>query len=177
MRQASFSFVKDYKKEFGGSLLEGKRKTRRPLSKKHPIHLVLKSTHKGIFNPGNRSMEKLIHSQAQKFGFKIYDLALNWSHIHLLFKLSDRNDYIKFVRSLTAILAMKLRQAKPHLEKIFNLRPFTRILSWGRDFKRGLDYQILNQLEASGLVVRKKKSRSKPRFKSAKKSVQDRRAA
>ncbi len=111
MRQATFSFLKDYKKEFGGSLLEGKRKTMRPLSTKHPLHLVLKSCHKGHFNPGNFSLEKLIRSQCQKFGIKIFDL-----------------------------------------------RPFTRILSWGRDFKRGLDYQILNQMEALGLVRREKRA-------------------
>ncbi len=54
---------------------------------------------------------------------------------------------------------MKIRLSKPGLKVIFNLRPFTRILSWGRDFKRGLDYQILNQMEALGLVVRKKLSK------------------
>ncbi len=99
MRQTSFSFIKNYRKEFGSSLLEGKRKTMRPLSTNHPLHLVLKSTHKGLFNPGNQSLEKLI-------------------------------------RSLTAILAIRIRKSKPHLEKIFDLRPFTRVLSWGRDFKR-----------------------------------------
>ena len=64
MRQASFSFIKDYRKEFGGSLLEGKRKTKRPLSTKHPLHLILKSSYSGVFAPGNISLEKLIRSQA-----------------------------------------------------------------------------------------------------------------
>ncbi len=157
MRQASFGFLRDYKKEFGGSLLQGKRKSMRPLSTKHPLHLVLKSSHKGLFNPGNVLLEKVIRSQCQKFGIKIYDLALNWSHIHCLLKIKDRRDYKKFIRSLTAILAIQIRKSKPHLEKIFHFRPFTRILSWGRDFKRGLDYQILNQMEALGLVKKNKK--------------------
>ena len=161
MRQASFGFLKNYKKEFGGALLQGKRKTKRPLSTRHPIHLVLKSSQQNLFNPGNLSLEKLIRSQARKFGIQIYDLALNWSHIHLLFRLRDRNAYTKFVRSLTAILAMKIRKMKPDLKAIFSLRPFTRILTWGRDFKRGLDYQILNQMEALGLIIRKKKSQMK----------------
>jgi len=37
MRQLGFSFQNDYKKEFGGSLLQGKRKSARPLSTKKPI--------------------------------------------------------------------------------------------------------------------------------------------
>ncbi len=166
MKQASFGFSKDYKKEFGGSLLQGKRKTKRPLSTKHPLHLVLKSTHKGLFNPGNLSLEKLIRFQSNKFGIQIYDLALNWSHIHCLLRIKDRKDYKKFIRSLTAILAIQIRKSKPHLEKIFDLRPYTRILSWGRDFKRGLDYQILNQMESLGLLTRKRKSKIKRNVKS-----------
>ncbi len=156
MRQTSFQFLKNYKREFGGSLLDGKRKSKRPLSTKHPLHLILKSSHNGLFNPGNQSLEKLIRSQAKKFGIKIYDLALNWSHIHFLIKLQDRRDYVKFVRSLTSILAIKIRKMKPHLKAIFDLRPYTRIISWGRDFKEVLNYQVLNQLEALGLIDRKK---------------------
>ena len=82
MRQANFGFIKNYKKEFGGALLEGKRKTMRPLSTKHPLHLVLKSAHQNLFNPGNINLENLIKSQAKKFGIKIYDFALSWDHIH-----------------------------------------------------------------------------------------------
>ena len=159
MRQAAFSFLKDYKKEFGGSLLQGKRKSKRPLSTKHPLHLVLKSCLKGVFNPGNKSLKELIRSQCHQFGIKIYDLALNWSHIHLVIKIQDRKDYLKLIRSLTSILAGRIRRAKKDLinEDIFTLRPFTRILTWGRDFKNALEYQVLNQLEAWGLIKREKK--------------------
>lgn len=71
MKQTSFGFLRNYKKEFGGSLLAGKRKTKRPLSTKHPLHLVLKSSHKGLFNPGNLNLESLIRTQAKKFGIRI----------------------------------------------------------------------------------------------------------
>ncbi len=162
MRQASFSFLQDYKKEFGGSLLERKRKSKRSLSTKNPLHLVLKSSHQSFFNPGNLSLEKLIRSQARKFGIRIYDIALNWSHIHFILRVKSRDDYNKFIRSLTGILAMRIRLAKPQLKVIFDLRPFTRILFWGRDFKRGLDYQILNQLESMGHLYRPKKRKKKP---------------
>ena len=158
MRQTSFSFLKDYKKEFGGSLLLGKRKMRRPLSTKKPLHLILKSSHTGVFNPGNRSLEKLIRSQAEKFQIQIYDLALNWSHVHILIRIRDRADYVKFIRALTSIISFKLRKFKPALKEIFTLRPFTRVIEWGRDFKRVLSYQILNQLESLGFIKRDKKS-------------------
>ena len=99
MRQTSFSFLKNYKRSFGGSLLAGKRKTKRPLSTKHPIHLIIKSCHQCLFNPGNPSLEKLIHETAVKFNIKIYDLALNWSHIHFLIRISDQRNYNAFIRT------------------------------------------------------------------------------
>lgn len=162
MRQLKFNFVNDYKKQFGGSLLLGKRKTARPLSTRHPIHLVLKSCQKKVFNPSNRSLENLIKSHAEKFDIQVYDLALNWSHIHLLIKLQHRTDYVKFIRSLTSVLSLRIRAAQKNIGKIFTLRPFTRIVSWGRDFKRALSYQLLNQLEAFGIVNRREKKRQPP---------------
>ena len=163
MRQTSFSFMKDYKNEFGGSLLIGKRKTKRPLSTKQPIHLVLKSCHKSVFNPSNQSLKNLIGKQAKQFNIKIYDQALNWSHIHLLINLQNKSDYVKFIRALTSILSERIRQKRPELTSIFTLRPFTRIISWGRDFKNALSYQVINQLESLGLLQRKKKIKMAPK--------------
>lgn len=52
------------KKGFGGDLMLGKRKTKRPLSTTQPIHLVLKSDHKFIFNCRNVTLIRLIDQQA-----------------------------------------------------------------------------------------------------------------
>jgi len=71
MRQLGFIFQNDYKKEFGGRLLCGKRKSARPLSTKKPIHLILKCTGKRIFSPTDRKLENLIRHQANKYGIKI----------------------------------------------------------------------------------------------------------
>lgn len=169
MRQTAFSFLKNYNRSFGGSLLHGKRKTKRPLSTKHPIHLIIKSCHKGVFAPGNRSLEKLIYETASKFNIKIYDLALNWSHIHFLIRIRAPRDYNAFIRSLTSVISLRIRKIKPDFEKIFTLRPFTRVLSWGKDFKKVFAYLVLNQLEASGFIRRNKptKIKSKSRLNKA----------
>lgn len=145
MKQMKFSFFKnDYKKAFGGSLLVGKRKSKRPLTTKSPIHLILKSDQRKVFQPFNKNLQSLILDTAKEFNVKIYDLALNWSHIHFLIKLKNKNDYNKFIRALTSRLAIKLGK------KLFTLRPFTRIISWGRDFKNALQYILKNQKEAQG---------------------------
>jgi len=164
MRQASFGFLKDYKKEFGGALLQGKRKSARPLSTKQPIHVVLKSTHSRPFHPNSRKLEKIFRTQAQKYGIKIYDLALNWSHIHALITIPSRQAYLAFIRTLTAAIVMAISKLTGQsLKGLFNLRPFTRILSWGREFASVRGYLELNQMEALGLILRSKKSGGRAR--------------
>jgi len=158
MRQLGFIFQNDYKKEFGGSLLCGKRKSARPLSTKKPIHLILKCSGKSVFNPTNRKLEKLIRHQASKYGIKIYEVALNWTHVHLLIKLPSREAYVAFIRTITSLIVSFVSKSKDmNLKSIFDLRPYTKILSWGKQFKAVIAYVELNTLEALGLVVRKNK--------------------
>jgi REP element-mobilizing transposase RayT len=164
VKQSSFGFLSDYKKEFGGSLLVGKRRSVRPLSTKLPLHLVLKCSGKAYSNPGNRSFEKILRDHARKFGLKIYDISLNWSHIHLLILIPNRPAYTAFIRSVNAAL-VRFISAKlgKILQQIFDLRPYTRILSWGREFLGVQAYLKLNDQEARGLLLRKKKSLKKMR--------------
>jgi len=165
MRQLGFSFQNNYKKEFGGSLLQGKRKSARPLSTKKPIHLILKCTGKRIFSPTDRKLENLIRHQANKYGIKVYEVALNWTHVHLLIKLPSRDAYVAFIRTVTSLIVSFVSKAQGivsktkglDLKSIFDLRPYTKILSWGKQFQRVVEYIELNTLEALGLIVRAKK--------------------
>jgi REP element-mobilizing transposase RayT len=161
MKQTTMGFFGKSRKEHGGSLLKGKRKEARPLSTKHPIHLILKSTGNSFFYPSNRALDKLIRESAHKYNIKIYDLALNWSHIHAVILIPPREAYKFFIKTLTSLIVELVSKQKGRdLSKIFDLRPYTRIISWGREFKKVLEYIIQNQLEALGLISRKKK---KPR--------------
>ena len=135
MKQLKMKFAKNYKKQFGGELLIGKRKTQRPLSTKKPIHLVLRSDTVKLFTPYNSSLEKLIYRTAGRFQIRIYDLALNWNHIHAVIMINDRKDYVAFIRALTSLISTKIKSKLKNLTTVFTLRPFTRILEWGRDFK------------------------------------------
>jgi REP element-mobilizing transposase RayT len=171
MRQTSFSFIRNYKKEFGGSLLKGVRKTKRPLSTKHPIHLILKSCEPNLFNPGNRALEKTIRATARRFNVKLFDLTFNWSHIHSVIQIKDAEDYRAFIRAVTSLISALVKKNKPNLKTIFTLRPFTRVISWGRELKSVMNYQILNKMEAMGFGrqdksnkrTRKEVSRNKKR--------------
>ncbi|MEZ0391487.1 MAG: hypothetical protein ACAH59_04680, partial [Pseudobdellovibrionaceae bacterium] len=76
--------------------------------------------------------------------------------IHMIIKIKERENYNQFIRSLCSILAAKVRARKPHLKTLFVLRPFTRMISWGRDFKSVVEYLVINQMEARGLIFRPK---------------------
>jgi hypothetical protein len=72
MRQQYFPNTKPLR-EFGGSLLIGKRKTQRPLSSKHTQHLVLKAEDLQAKFPGvsfrkaRSKITKTIQDHAEKY--------------------------------------------------------------------------------------------------------------
>jgi REP element-mobilizing transposase RayT len=159
MRQLALGFLNDYKKEFGGSLLIGKRKTARPLAVKKPMHLILKTTKLSPFNPTNYKLEKIIKQYASRYKITVYDYSLNWSHIHITMKLPNRAAYFAFIKTVTAALISFLSKARgKDLKGLFDLRPYTKIITCKKQFENAIDYMELNQQEALGLIIRIKKS-------------------
>lgn len=155
MKQLSLIPKRKSEIEFGGGLLVGKRKGRRPFSRKAPIHLILKSLQaKGqfAFNPSNRKIEILIYKMAHRFQIKTMKITLNWSHIHLIIQVHDRKSYNRFIRALTGAMVLLLKAPKG----FFELRPYTKIGTWGRQLKTWFDYSVKNELEAAGLIIKNK---------------------
>lgn len=131
---------------YGGSLVKGKRKMTRPLCSQRPIHLVLKSQKSIDLFVNKQIILGKINLYAQKFGIKIYDISVQRDHIHLSVRIQNREQYKKFVRSFTGVLA---RHFGPGMWK---LRPFTRVLEWGRDFAHVRAYIEQNELEVHGVI-------------------------
>lgn len=144
------SIFKKEKSDFGGSLSLGKRKSKRPLSTKKPMHLVLKSGKaKGAFafRPSDQKMKMLVVKMANKFEIKLYTCSLNWSHAHLVIRIPGRRQYNSFIRALTGAMVLKLGAAKG----FFTLRPFTKVGTWGRQMRNWLNYSDKNEMQAWGL--------------------------
>lgn len=146
------SLIKKEKTDFGGSLNQGKRKTRRPLSTKKPMHLILKSAKaKGRFalSPSDHRMKMLVVKMAKRFGVKLYTCASNWSHMHLVILIPSRRQYNAFIRALTGTMVLKLKAQKG----FFTQRPFSKIGTWGKQFKNWLEYVEKNEMQAFGLIL------------------------
>lgn len=100
---------------FGGQLLHGKRRGRRPLSSKEPLHLVMRSSWCGgggamggtsFLSPKNKqTIHNLIQRTAKIYGIRVYQVALMSNHLHVVLRISHRNSYKTFVRVLAGRIA------------------------------------------------------------------------
>ncbi|MAV91421.1 MAG: hypothetical protein CL676_08355 [Bdellovibrionaceae bacterium] len=125
--------------ECGGSL-KNSRKQRRILCSKRPLHLVLKSKKKSLFKSRD-FIRRTLNRQGEKFNHRILTWSVQKDHIHILLRISDRQNYIKFIRAFTGLLARKLGRG------IWKFRPFTRVLSWGRETWNVNNYIFRNEME------------------------------
>ncbi|MGZ6323735.1 MAG: transposase [Bdellovibrionota bacterium] len=97
MRQGNL-FPGKFVVHHGGELARGRRKSLRPLSKKRPIHFVLKSQRR-IYEKRQVVVAEL-QRQAEKFQIRIYDFAVASDHLHFVARVPSRTHYVKFIRAL-----------------------------------------------------------------------------
>lgn len=139
-------FNESISKEFGGSLLKGKRKKKRPIDTRKPMHLVFKAKNPDKLLREVKPVRQMICKYANQVRLKIFSIAVHADHIHICLRVDDRTSYVKWVRALTS----RLVQLLPGLK--WALRPYTRIMEWGRDLKRVISYLTKNRNEARIIV-------------------------
>jgi REP element-mobilizing transposase RayT len=144
---------------FGGSLLKGNPKTKRPLDSKSPVHLNLRANQGGMRLPKTfGKVHELIHEAAKKYGVKIFDYANVGNHIHLLIQVTKIKLWSAFIRELTGRIAQVCRELGVAVkgDGFWRTRPFTRIVAgWQKAFRIMKDYIYLNKIEADGYINRK----------------------
>ena len=118
MKQKDFLSSSEFgsKKEHGGALSVGKRRSRRPLSTKHPLHLTLRSE----FAYGKRSLlrhrpaiERIMKKAASRFGVSVYKYAVCSNHLHLLVRGKTRIGLQNFFRVFAGHLAQEILREFP----------------------------------------------------------------
>ena len=170
-------------KHFGGAYLKkGNPKEKRPVSIKKSMHLVMRSLlAKGPLSllKEDKRIQQLIRQQGQRFRVKIYRIANGGNHLHLIILPRSRVAFNAFIRSISGLIARlvlgaqrgdpKLGQNKKNENhRFWEKRPFTRIVEWGRDYKRACDYLLQNTLEALAFIDYKpRKTRFDPRISTA----------
>jgi REP element-mobilizing transposase RayT len=177
-KQKQLAFFKPESKSFGGELLHGRRRRRRPTSCQHSLHVILRSSwargpHSFRAPRNLPRIERLIRGIARKFRIKVYRQAIVGNHIHLIIGFGYRESYKSFVRLLSGQIASHVmgqqsfkvfrrslhpgdtpgpQEPQGKGQQFFQFRPFTRVLNWGRDFQTCAQYVRQNALEAIGAI-------------------------
>ncbi len=115
MRSSQLKLFKTPGLAYGGTL-RNTRKGRahgRPLSVKHTMHLVLRSSKaKGdwsFLKPRNRhKIDQILLKFSRRFGVKILSAANVGNHLHMQIQLSSRATYRPFIRAITAAIAISI---------------------------------------------------------------------
>lgn len=169
MKQKSFADLTPEFKQYwkhetrvhhGGTYSMGKRKTRRPLSGKKPVHLVMRSDiARGAMSlrlPKNRQhITGLIQKYAKRFDIRIYKYSINSNHLHFLLRSKTRKSFQDFLRTIAGLIARFMLSAERGNKKgkFWSVLAFTRISEWGRAFQALRGYVIQNILEAAGVIA------------------------
>ena len=146
MKQLSL-FVEKRSNAFGGTCLIGKPKTARPLGIRKSNHLVLKAKRSDLLLRRHKTVAQTLKKYGERFGVKIYALAIHCDHIHCSIKIHSRDAYRKWIRSVTSRLVSAIVGLK------FSLRPWSRIVSWGKPFFAVKRYILGNQIEANFILA------------------------
>lgn len=147
------SFIPHFSSEFGGALLEGKRKTVRPLTSKKPIHIVIRSIKargSHSFANNRKRLDQELQRCSKKWGIKVYSRVWVWDHLHAIIKIPNRTLYKNWIRELNSAIVRSLKA-----KDFFELRPYTRVIEWGQHLLQAQSYLELNEMETFGLRPRK----------------------
>jgi REP element-mobilizing transposase RayT len=183
--------IKPTKKEHGGMHSFGRRRSRRPLTTKEPLHVTLRSD----FARGSRSLLRhrpliyyVIKKASKRFDIRVYQKAICGNHIHLLIRGRSRTDIQNFFRVVAGHIAQGILREFPLLRaeqecglrggggaqcalknepeksekhkgcaknqrKFWALLIYSRVVTWGREYKAVTNYIQKNILEALNLIA------------------------
>lgn len=118
-----------------------------------------------MFTPLHRSqVEGLLNRCAQRYRIRIYRFANVGNHLHLVVQTQNRNhilarrDLASFLRHFAGTVAMLVSGSRKGASagKFWDQPVYSRIISWGREFKGVMIYLVKNIFEAAGFWDRKR---------------------
>jgi len=140
---------------FGGSLLKGSHaKTKRVFNPKLPLHVVLKSSQaKGVASLllKSRQIAVALSEQSERHHVRILQVANAGNHIHILLEAPSRDHLSNFLRAISGRIAQLVLGNAPSKSGFWDARPFSRIVSRGRELQNVARYLGMNSTEVAGI--------------------------
>lgn len=187
MNQLTF-FKSKNSKAHGGDHSIGRRRSKRVLILKRPMHVTLRSefAYSGRCLLRHQKMiNKVISKAANRFRISVYEKAICGNHLHLLVRGRTRFEIQNFFRVVAGHIAQNILESLPIREnekpkwggasrlrkntckhpknqrKFWCALIYSRVLSgWGREFRTVKNYIVQNTLEAMGVIsYQKRKNR------------------
>jgi REP element-mobilizing transposase RayT len=137
---------------YGGDT-RGCRKSFRPLDRKRPLHITLKSSHaKGRLSLLSHKLEvaKILREKSHQYQIKIHRFENMGNHIHILVGFKTRESIQKFLRVITGLIARLVTKAKRGQafgKRFWDHLAHTRIITGRKDFARIQHYFDKNEVE------------------------------
>ena len=150
---------------FGGSRLKSNPKTARPFDSKRCTHVVLRSEKaQGAYSLllHGKEIAGILAVQARIHGVNLRNQANAGNHLHLIVQARTRRSMQNFLRAITGLIARKVLGAEKgrpvsgdaHDDSsngFWDSRPFSRLVSWGKDYSGLSQYLMLNRIEMTGM--------------------------
>lgn len=142
----------------GGDVRPRKRKVARPWDSKKPVHVVLRSSLArgpwSLLGPQIAGqIENMARMLACRCGVSLYRYANAGNHIHMLAHAPCRmafHSFLKAFAGMTARLVTGAGKANP-VGRFWDSVAYSRIVSWGREFRSVGAYVKKNEEEGLGL--------------------------
>ena len=157
--QQEFDLGRDHtaRREHGGDVREHKRKVVRPLNPELNLHVVMRSKRArgewSFLHRRNRSnVEKILYTYAGENQVTIERLANAGNHLHLLLRYRSKKGLQMFFRIAAGIIPRAITGARKGIKtgKFWDATLYTRLVTWGREFRAVCAYLGKNRLEAIG---------------------------
>lgn len=136
----------------------GSRKKVRPFNRKQALHVTMQSSQAkgawGFLRHDNYfTILDLIERLRIRFQITVEKQSINSNHLHLLLRAKDKKALSGFLRALSGLIVRqitKTERGQKLSQKFWNQRPFSRIVTFGRDFAGVVKYIVMNVNESIG---------------------------
>lgn len=120
------------------------------------MHVTLKARRGGLREKTTlRWLQAFLPEKCRRYEVKLFHYSIQGNHLHLLIQCGDRKSLSKLLRVVSGVVARKVLGAEKGRGKdvgFWGARPYSRVLTWGREFRNVLSYIERNGLEALGKI-------------------------